>query len=59
MTTAERTLKWWNDHVATNKTYPLIAEVEAQLNMAVDEEKRIANLSIDEAYENIESVFRS
>lgn len=46
MTTAEKTLKWWNDYKTMNGTYPLIAEIEAQLQMAVDEEKLVKNCSI-------------
>ena len=46
MTTAEKTLKWWNDYLEQNKTYPLVAEIEAQLNMAVDNEKKVKNIDI-------------
>ena len=46
MTTAEKTLKWWNDHKEMNGTYPLIAEIEAQLQMAVDEEKLVKVSSV-------------
>lgn len=46
MTTAEKTLKWWNDYKEMNGSYPLIAEIEAQLQMAVDDEKLVKNCSI-------------
>tara|TARA_R110002012_G_scaffold308675_1_gene515056 strand:+ start:1254 stop:1505 length:252 start_codon:yes stop_codon:yes gene_type:complete len=46
MTTAEKTLKWWNDYLEQNKTYPLLAEIEAQLNMAVDNEKQVKNIDV-------------
>ena len=46
MTTAEKTLKWWNDYLKQNKTYPLVAEIEMQLNLAVDNEKQVKNIKI-------------
>lgn len=46
MTTAEKTLKWWNDYLEQNKTYPLIAEIEMQLKLAVDNEPKVNNLAI-------------
>lgn len=46
MTTAEKTLKWWNDYLEQNKTYPLIAEIEMQLNLAVDNEKQVKNINV-------------
>lgn len=46
MTTAEETLKWWNDYLEQNKTYPLIAEIEMQLNLAVDNEKQVKNIGV-------------
>ncbi len=46
MTIAENTLKWWNDFKKINGVYPLIAEIESQLNMAVDNEKLEQTLSI-------------
>jgi hypothetical protein len=39
MTGAEKTLKWLKAYVEMNKTYPLITEIEAQLEMAIDEEQ--------------------
>ena len=53
MTTAEKTLKWWNDYKEMNGTYPLIAEIEAQLQMAVDEEKLVKNRIIEIAEKEI------
>jgi hypothetical protein len=46
MTGAEKTLKWYREFVKTNGVYPLIKEVESQLEMAVDEEKVSKNESI-------------
>ena len=46
MTTAEKTLKWWNDYLEQNKTYPLVSEIEMQLNLAVDNEPKVENLAI-------------
>lgn len=46
MTTSEKTLKWWNDYLEQNKTYPLLADIEMQLNLAVDSEKKVNNLAI-------------
>ena len=46
MTTAEKTLKWWNDYLEQNKTYPLLSEIEMQLNLAVDSEQKVENLAI-------------
>jgi len=39
MTGAEKTLKWYKDFVEKNGHHPLISEVEAQLEMAVENEK--------------------
>ena len=52
MTTAEKTLKWWNDYLEQNKTYPLVAEIEMQLNLAVDNEPKVKNLAIHDVSNN-------
>jgi len=46
MTGAEKTLKWYKEFVKTNGVYPLIKEVESQLEMAVEEEQVNKNESI-------------
>ncbi len=54
MTGAEKTLKWYKDYVKINGVYPLIGEVESQLEMAVEEEKNQHKIpSLDDVKKHI------
>ena len=56
MTGAEKTLLWFNEFVKMNGHYPLLSEIKAQLEMAVDYDKEQQNIL---SKENIIRVFNN
>jgi hypothetical protein len=42
MTSSQKTLKWFNDHVEEKRTYPLISDIQSKLEEAVETDIDIA-----------------